>query len=383
MKYTYEQYEAFFFLHKLLPLLEKKRNFTERLWSLNEQKEEGLLVPIDAKKYEKNSRAYLRKVFPGFLKELEKQGNLYLAQPKQQQQQNIHYLADILQLKPQEEKMLLLLNANINNHVLLDVEREFLTGDIGATSDSLELAAQVPAGCGFIFLKEDAPLRQFGLIEKKRYDNDFRLTYWARNFINTTYPDEQTRYAQLLGNALEGERLLQGKDFAYIEAAQLALRLMKQAPHTKGFNILLYGAPGTGKTSFAQLLARSAKLSLYPVGICNEGDDERNFRLRQFYRKQFLLKNIKNTCLLFDEGEDMFSSVETRTSKMEINNLLENNEVPVIWTTNKIHRMDPAFIRRFTLAVNFGKPPVEIRQKIWTRYLREQKIPFTPTDTLQ
>ena len=79
----------------------------------------------------------------------------------------------------------------------------------------------------------------------------------------------------------------------------------------------------------------------------------------------------------------MFSSLETRTNKMEINNLLENNDIPVIWTTNKIHRMDPAYIRRFTLAVCFNKPPVEVRQKIWHKYLTENKIVCGKEDTLK
>ena len=137
MKYTYEQYEAFFFLHRLLPLLETKRNFIEKLWTLNEQKEQGLLIPIDTQKYKKDSRKYLGMAFPQFLKELEKQGNLYPQQPKPHQQQNIHYLADTLQLKPEEENILLLLNAHINNHVFGEVSKEFLTGDIGADAPSL------------------------------------------------------------------------------------------------------------------------------------------------------------------------------------------------------------------------------------------------------
>ena len=137
MKYTYEQYEAFFFLHRLLPLLETKRNFIEKLWTLNEQKEQGLLIPIDTQKYKKDSRKYLGMAFPQFLKELEKQGNLYPQQPKPHQQQNIHYLAYTLQLKPEEENILLLLNAHINNHVFGEVSKEFLTGDIGADAPSL------------------------------------------------------------------------------------------------------------------------------------------------------------------------------------------------------------------------------------------------------
>ena len=67
---------------------------------------------------------------------------------------------------------------------------------------------------------------------------------------------------------------------------------------------------------------------------------------------------------------------------MEINNLLENNEVPVIWTTNKIENMDPAYIRRFTMAICFDKPPIEIRQKIWNKYLTKNKITHDQNDTL-
>lgn len=44
--------------------------------------------------------------------------------------------------------------------------------------------------------------------------------------------------------------------------------------------------------------------------------------------------------------------------------------------------MDPAYIRRFTLAVCFNKPPVEVRQKIWHKYLAENKIKCANPDTL-
>ena len=38
--------------------------------------------------------------------------------------------------------------------------------------------------------------------------------------------------------------------------------------------------------------------------------------------------------------------------------------------------MDRAFVRRFTLAIHFKTPPLEIREKIWQKYLKENKIVF-------
>ena len=213
------------------------------------------------------------------------------------------------------------------------------------------------------------------------FSSDHYASPWLEEYVNNQHKDSAEICSAILGKPIDCDTELGPKNFSYVEAANLALRLIKQAKCTKGFNILLYGVPGTGKTSFAKLLAKTAHLMLYPAGVCNEGEDERNYRLQQLYRKQCLLEKIDNTCILFDEGEDIFSSLETRTSKMEINNLLENNDVPVIWTTNKIRCMDPAFIRRFTLAVCFNQPPVQVRQKIWHKYLTENKIKCAEEDT--
>ena len=381
MKYTYAQYEAFYYLNKLLPYLETFDDYELKLRSINRSKPGGLLVSIPKEQTEKEAKPSSREDFPRVIMALAKQSAVYAKLPHSPQYNNISYLVRMLHLNPQEEIVVRFLSASRNNEFLGDCLRRF-RHDITDKEEILTVVAGLPRGMGSTLLKESAPLKQLGIVHELRYDSGCQLTGWAREFINTIHKDDEARYKALIGDPLTQKEEFASKDFSYVEAASLALRLMKQAKRTKGFNILLYGVPGTGKTSFAKVLAQSAKLDLYPVGVCNGGEPEKNYRLQQFYRKQFLLKNVKNACLLFDEGEDMFSSLETRTNKMEINNLLENNDVPVIWTTNKIHHMDPAYIRRFTLAVCFNKPPIEVRQKIWNKYLTENKIACDKGDTL-
>lgn len=380
MKYTRSQYETFYYLHKLLPYLKTKRSYQRDLMAINVHKMQGRLVPqlgkIDPYEPTKERAKGCRQIE----KALAEYGPIYTKLPPSPQQNNISYLVRVFHLNSKEEAVIRFLSVIHYNDLFKRCLNEF-EGDIPQENEALALIAGCPCGMEFSILNKRAPIKQLGIMREVRYGNGWKLTNWALGFINTAHKNDDARYKALIGSPLACNAEFTGKDFSYLEAADLALRLMKQAKRTKGFNILLYGAPGTGKTSFAKVLAQSANLDLYPVGVCNNGEEEHNYRLQQLYRQQFLLKHVKKACLLFDEGEDMFSSLETCTSKVEINNLLENNDVPVIWTTNKIQCMDPAYIRRFTLAVYFDKPPVEVRQKIWNKYLSVNKIICTTGDT--
>lgn len=380
MNYTQEQYETLYYLNKLLPRLKTMKNF-ERDLILAAQKIKEDLVPGLKKLDAFGNSPKIRKVLAEIEQVLAKYGEIYPKITPTPAQKNMDYLVHIFRLSKEERAVVYFLSAMQNNELLQECVREF-SGDLEEEEDTLTMVAGLPKGLGNSLLNQDAPLMRLGILFRTRYRGNLNLSSWVQEFIFSLHKNDAARYEALIGVPVPSKDELTAKDFAYVEAAKLATRLMKQARHTKGFNILLYGTPGTGKSSFAQVLAQSAKLNLYPVGVCNNGEEEKNYRLQQLYRKQFLLKTVKNTCLLLDEGEDIFSSLETRTSKVEINNLLENNEVPVIWTTNKIHRMDPAYIRRFTLAVCFDKPPVEMRQKIWNKYLSANKIAYTKGDTL-
>lgn len=380
MNHTQEQYETLYYLNKLLPRLKTMKNF-ERDLILAAQKIKEDLVPGLKKLDAFGNSSKIRKVLAEIEQVLAKYGENYPKITPTPVQKNMEYLVHIFRLSKEERAVVYFLSAMQNNELLQECVREF-GADLEEEEDTLTMVAGLPKGLGNSLLNQEAPLMRLGILFRTRYRGNLNLSSWVQEFIFSLHKNDAARYEALIGVPVPSKDELTAKDFAYVEAAKLATRLMKQARHTKGFNILLYGTPGTGKSSFAQVLAQSAKLNLYPVGVCNNGEEEKNYRLQQLYRKQFLLKTVKNTCLLLDEGEDIFSSLETRTSKVEINNLLENNEVPVIWTTNKIHRMDPAYIRRFTLAVCFDKPPVEMRQKIWNKYLSANKITYTKGDTL-
>ena len=81
--------------------------------------------------------------------------------------------------------------------------------------------------------------------------------------------------------------------------------------------------------------------------------------------------------MLFDEAEDVMNrgfSESGSASKGYLNRILENNSVPVIWTTNNIYDVDPAFLRRMTYAIEFEKLSEENRLEIWKKVLKKKSM---------
>lgn len=148
-----------------------------------------------------------------------------------------------------------------------------------------------------------------------------------------------------------------------------------------GVNILLYGSPGTGKTEFSKTIAELTGYDLFEV-ISSDADDgdplSGDQRLRAYCVAQSLLSCGKNL-LVFDEVEDVFGGSQelfsyrpsARRSKAWFNRLLENNQVPAIWITNNIDAIDPAFIRRFDFAIEFGNPSISQRKKVLDQYCQD------------
>src|SRR5437868_4625795 len=98
---------------------------------------------------------------------------------------------------------------------------------------------------------------------------------------------------------------------------------------------------------------------------------------------QVFLKGSANVALLFDEVEDVFPPISTDAAQLMarmdtgdgalsgsvsgkawVNQILETNPVPVIWITNRIEQIDPAFRRRFQYHLELKRPPPGAREAL-------------------
>lgn len=223
------------------------------------------------------------------------------------------------------------------------------------------------------------------LTDSKRNDVDIN-DFWLKIFNNKKYNSIDKIMNLIMGKPEKSKLKLE--DYSHIEdKAKTAIDILSNSikEKRKGVNILLYGIPGTGKTEFAKLMANSINVPIYSVitKINKFEEANRNQRLFDLVSKLHVLDNSSSACILFDEAEDVmnagFSFFDNSASKGHMNNILETTPVPVIWTTNNIRNVDPAFLRRMTYTIEFEKLPENSRLNIWNRILKKNKYTIEKT----
>ena len=140
---------------------------------------------------------------------------------------------------------------------------------------------------------------------------------------------------------------------------------------------LFCGASGTGKTFAASVLANALGWPLFRVDLGRLvskyiGETEKNLNAL------FDAAHSQNMILQFDEADALFSKrgeikdARDRYANMEVSHLLtriEAHKGPCVLTTNLRDQMDVAFARRFQIVVDFPRPDIEARKRLWKRSL--------------
>jgi len=156
-------------------------------------------------------------------------------------------------------------------------------------------------------------------------------------------------------------------------------------------HILLYGLPGTGKTSYMKLLCKLTNRQGYGItqidNIGNEGRRDQIMGVESRFMSVRICDgkiNPEQSIIIIDEADEMINcsmmssfgwfSGENQyntKSKSMLNQIMDEMKTPVIWITNNpASYIDPSCRRRFDYSVFFDEFTETQRKLIWSNNVK-------------
>jgi len=309
---------------------------------------------------------------------------------------NVSMLSGLFDLSRAEAGLLLLTAIASENKAFQTLLCQFEYNGLQKTTRFLSILLALPEGEVALALGKESALLKSGLIRVVSSPSQLielmLLTEKLAGIIGYPHESLEALMGHFITRPVPGE--LEEADYPHLKAELKDLEdILRRTIQGRqvGVNILLYGAPGTGKSEFAKLTGSRVSARVYEVGSDDGGDGaaDKNQRYLSYNMAQHFLKGLGDSLILFDEVEDVLlgegsgmlgkllglrGGHEATGRKAWINHLLESNPVPAVWVCNEIDSVDPAFLRRFLYHIEFRVPPRAVRERIAVKHLKGLEV---------
>ncbi len=169
------------------------------------------------------------------------------------------------------------------------------------------------------------------------------------------------------------------------EETEQVLRLLREKPKSST-HILLYGSPGTGKTTYAYGLAHRLNIPAYQIirKENNKSEDRRSAIVACLN----MTNRGDGSLIIVDEADNVLNTCNSWFTRGEtqdkgwLNQMLEESGARMIWITNDIDDIEESVLRRFAYSLHFEVLNRQQRLNLWQCILEKNKAErfFIPND---
>lgn len=213
-------------------------------------------------------------------------------------------------------------------------------------------------------LRKDKPLIFYGLIKK-----DSRRTwfYLGNDMMTCVSSNDMSSFFTSVLKETEVKPYPMESFSCKESDSKLVQTLLKGG---QNINILLYGAPGSGKTEFAKSVINSVGKKV--LMFKNEVEIDENSNAIFALTRISALNQGKDCVIVVDEADKLLSTANQKTIfgsipsdiKGPINKMLEESKNQIIWITNYTKQIDESTKRRFTFSLEFNPMPEKTLRNI-------------------
>lgn len=225
-----------------------------------------------------------------------------------------------------------------------------------------------------MLLKNDQKLKAYGLIDS---DGDM-----DEDAMDAIYEKDMRLYFTDIVKSENSVKAYETNSFSVSEEqTDVAVQLLKSK---NACNILLYGAPGAGKTEYAKALIKQAGLKMTTYKNELEVSDKDDADAKALSRLNcYLSLKKEDSVLVVDEAENVLQTREfsffgmslSSSQKGTVNKMLETSENKCIFIVNYTSEMDESTLRRFTYSIKFQAMPKETLRSIAAEKLKPVNMP--------
>lgn len=177
-------------------------------------------------------------------------------------------------------------------------------------------------------------------------------------------------FENIIGHRFTKEKLLELAHIFALNVNENTKNILRSRNVSSNMMVILYGEPGTGKTSLVRALAHRMNVKLYELKLSSMynkymGDSEK--LMSAIF--DWILSSNEPKIVFFDELDSLFTkrganNEESLDKKLKIIFMTEMNKFKldlrtntlIIGATNLIDDLDEAITRRSLLNINVGKP---------------------------